>query len=92
MYDQEARAAAEEFRDLLTRLGAQPSQIDRARRNLRDAEKHYAHHAARKETEAAAWRRDGAPNASIEAEARDYRRWQAIAQAKLAVLDTFATD
>jgi len=91
MYQQDANAAAENFRDLLTRLGPTRRRLARACRDLTAALARYDRLAARAEKQADFWRRDGAPKTRLDAQAHHYRRCQAIAAAKLAVLDEVTT-
>ena len=91
MYEQDAHAAAESFRDLFTRLGPTRPRLRRARRDLTAALARYDRLAIRAEKQAEFWRREGAPETLLDAQAHHYRRCQAIAEAKLAVLDDMTT-
>lgn len=91
MYEDDAHAASEDFRDLLKRLGAPPDRIRRARRDLTAAIARYDELATRIEEHAELQKREGTADISLMDEANRYRRWQAIAEAKLGVLDDIAT-
>ncbi|WP_433206775.1 hypothetical protein ACQP1G_20675 [Nocardia sp. CA-107356] len=75
MYEHDAHTAAENFRDLLERLGAPPERIRRARRDLTAAIARYDELATRIEEQAGLHKPEGAADISLSDEANHYRRW-----------------